>query len=281
MLVSVRVTAFLGWINITSYQEVGINSKMSSKKSLPSSNEINCLLSLYGSLLVPPRPNEKWEPMVHVSNRKWPVNPPLKKMDSDSVVVLEGNWWDLGVCNFWDAPIWKKYSFECSSCNLASPLQVSPLFSPMSTCPKQAKAANPSRTGSMKCGWMVTCTPSYICLIGIMISIMSVFYNPYNYNSHKQPDVFILMGGSKEPTHLLGNERKPADFRGSEDSDGVYRVEKKTQTNMTSWKITIFNRRYIFKSLFFHCHVSLSGCKDCNVKKKTLDRKNPLSRNPV
>ncbi len=28
---------------------------------------------------------------------------------------------------------------------------------------------------------------------------------------------------------------------------------------MTSWKITIFNRRYIFKWLVFHCHVSFPG----------------------
>ncbi len=28
------------------------------------------------------------------------------------------------------------------------------------------------------------------------------------------------------------------------------------KTNMTSWTITIFNRRYIFKCLIFHCHVS-------------------------
>ncbi len=27
------------------------------------------------------------------------------------------------------------------------------------------------------------------------------------------------------------------------------------------WKIIIFNRRYVFKWLFFHCHVSLQGCK--------------------
>ena len=26
------------------------------------------------------------------------------------------------------------------------------------------------------------------------------------------------------------------------------------------WKITMFNKRYIFKSLFFHCHVSFRGC---------------------
>ena len=25
------------------------------------------------------------------------------------------------------------------------------------------------------------------------------------------------------------------------------------------WKITIFNRRYIFKCLFFHCHISFPG----------------------
>ena len=28
------------------------------------------------------------------------------------------------------------------------------------------------------------------------------------------------------------------------------------KTNMTGWKITIFNRKYIFKWCIFHCHVS-------------------------
>ena len=32
------------------------------------------------------------------------------------------------------------------------------------------------------------------------------------------------------------------------------------KTNRWQWKITIFNRRYIFKWLFFHCHVSFRGC---------------------
>ena len=32
------------------------------------------------------------------------------------------------------------------------------------------------------------------------------------------------------------------------------------KTDMTSWKITIFNTRYIFKLVFFHCHVSFLGC---------------------
>ena len=31
------------------------------------------------------------------------------------------------------------------------------------------------------------------------------------------------------------------------------------KTNMASWKITIFNGSYIFKWLFFHCHVSSPG----------------------
>ena len=33
------------------------------------------------------------------------------------------------------------------------------------------------------------------------------------------------------------------------------------KTNMTMWKITIFNRKYIFKWLILHCHVSFLGCK--------------------
>ena len=33
------------------------------------------------------------------------------------------------------------------------------------------------------------------------------------------------------------------------------------KTNMTMWKITIFNREYIFKWLILHCHVSFLGCK--------------------
>ncbi len=31
------------------------------------------------------------------------------------------------------------------------------------------------------------------------------------------------------------------------------------QTNMAGWKITIFNRKCIFKWSFFHCHVSFRG----------------------
>ena len=37
--------------------------------------------------------------------------------------------------------------------------------------------------------------------------------------------------------------------------------EKKHPENMAGWKITMLNRRYIFKWLFFHCHVSFLGRK--------------------
>ena len=33
------------------------------------------------------------------------------------------------------------------------------------------------------------------------------------------------------------------------------------KTNMTGWNITIANRGYIFKCLFFYSHVSFWGCR--------------------
>ena len=46
----------------------------------------------------------------------------------------------------------------------------------------------------------------------------------------------------------------------SERSDGkltrVVNITPRKTTVIWQWKITIFNRRYIFKWLFFHCHLS-------------------------
>ena len=41
----------------------------------------------------------------------------------------------------------------------------------------------------------------------------------------------------------------------------VQREISPPKTNMVDWKITILNRRYILKLLFFSCHVSFPGCK--------------------
>ena len=43
------------------------------------------------------------------------------------------------------------------------------------------------------------------------------------------------------------------------------RFETSLKTNMTDWKIPIFNRKYIFKWWIFHCHVSFRGGNKANV----------------
>ena len=45
-----------------------------------------------------------------------------------------------------------------------------------------------------------------------------------------------------------------------------YRQKKNTPefTKMTGWKITIFNRKYIFKWWIFQCNVSFRGCISAN-----------------
>ena len=43
--------------------------------------------------------------------------------------------------------------------------------------------------------------------------------------------------------------------------EGAFLLGAPLKTKMTGWEITIFNRRYIFKWLFFHCHVSFWGCR--------------------
>ena len=51
------------------------------------------------------------------------------------------------------------------------------------------------------------------------------------------------------------------------------------KTNMAGWKITILERRYryIFKWLFFHCHVSFRGC-NCRMVKKEVNHPGSLIR---
>ena len=37
------------------------------------------------------------------------------------------------------------------------------------------------------------------------------------------------------------------------------RIYLPAKANMTSWKVSIFNRSYIFKLFIFHCYVSFQG----------------------
>ena len=63
--------------------------------------------------------------------------------------------------------------------------------------------------------------------------------------SGKQPYEAVLSSGLVSSSHTI--------------QETVTSWSTLPKSNMTGWKITIFKRRYIFKWLVFHCHVSELG----------------------
>ncbi len=68
--------------------------------------------------------------------------------------------------------------------------------------------------------------------------------------------MFLVVSWSLTKHHWkrCQNLPKPKDF-----SRTLYPLENEHD----NWTITIFNRRYIFKWLFVHCHIGFQGCNSC------------------
>ena len=76
----------------------------------------------------------------------------------------------------------------------------------------------------------------------------------------------LLKPGASEASSCQGNHRKgpnlPIFFPQDWKFCNPLKIELITppKTNMTMEETHFFNRIYIFKCLFFHCHVSFRGC---------------------
>ena len=86
--------------------------------------------------------------------------------------------------------------------------------------------------------------------------------------SSTQGCIAILKEPPSTPTYLMSHEAdiETADHPlfslcssrfGSSSRFGFVNTPRKLTLQ---WKITVFNTRYIFKRLFFHCHVSFQEC---------------------
>ena len=72
---------------------------------------------------------------------------------------------------------------------------------------------------------------------------------------------YIYISYFRHGTHSksFGNRRNTEDLRSWSLKHMSCSRGTHAKNNMASWKITLFNRRYIFKWLVFHCHVSFLG----------------------
>ena len=165
---------FVG-INLTCHQEVGLNSKVSSKNhSLV--ERTSTVGSLYGSFLVTPDSDHNLWCMSRIESDQW--TPPQKK---------------TGLCCSFKRKLvkfWGFVIFEMHPVILLLPLKFSSVFSPvhLSEAGKSSKSFEDRGAWSVVGWFLAPHGARYIFLVGM--SIMNVFYNPYTYHFPNQSMMF-------------------------------------------------------------------------------------------
>ena len=90
---------------------------------------------------------------------------------------------------------------------------------------------------------------------GLIHSSNHISFTIKTNHIHRSMFIDIYDISAMEPTQNLGNKRNTKDLRNWSLKQMSCSRGTHAKTNMASWKITIPNRRYIFKWLVFHCHV--------------------------